>query len=55
MPIGVLFWVIFIIWILLSGWGWRSNLGEPSVWGGGLILAFLLGLLGWHVFGPLLR
>ncbi len=55
MPIGLLFWIVFLIGFLLSGWGWRGSANEPWVWGGGLILWLLLGLLGWHAFGGLVR
>ena len=57
MPIGILFWVLMIIW-LLSGLYWhRSDFGRGnySVLGGNLLLFVLLVLVGWRVFGPLLQ
>lgn len=55
MPVGVIFWVLWLLGLLLSGWGWRTASGEPWVWGGGLLLWALLFLLGWHSFGALVR
>jgi hypothetical protein len=55
MPKGILFWVIFVLWVILGiggGWprggeGWRTW----GAFGGGLVLAILLFLVGWQVFG----
>lgn len=54
MPIGLLFWVIFVVWILFTGyvaWGDPANRPHWGVLGGNLIVLILLFLLGWQVFG----
>jgi hypothetical protein len=51
MTIGFLFWLLFILGILFSGYTYRGALGTPLVWGGNLLLWILLFLLGWRVFG----
>ncbi len=48
MGIGPLFWVLFIVGIVVFGFGLFSI---PS-WGMNLFVAVLIGLLGWKVFGP---
>ncbi len=50
MPMGILFWVVFVI-AFLFGMGWIT----APVWGSSLVLFVLLGLLGWKVFGPVLQ
>ena len=51
MSIGLLFWVIMIIGVLLYGFAWYNPDPRfapfPNV-----ILWILLALLGWAVFGP---
>lgn len=57
MPIGVLFWVLMILWLLFGLYWNRNDLrgGHYGVMGGNLVLFLLLGLLGWKVFGPVLQ
>ena len=50
MPIGILFWVLMILWAIGSFAGWG---GYPQA-GTGLLLV-LFGLLGWNAFGPPLQ
>jgi hypothetical protein len=55
MTIGLLFWVIMIIWLLFGLWSnWPSTPGAAGFRGigGTLIEWILLALLGWKVFGP---
>ncbi len=54
MPIGILFWVLMILWLIFGLVpppptipGWRF--GAP------LLLFVLLALLGWRIFGPVLQ
>jgi hypothetical protein len=57
MPMGILFWVLMILWFLF-GLYWNSGdirTGNYGLVGGNLLLFILLGLLGWHVFGPVLQ
>ncbi len=56
MPIGIIFWVLFIIWVLFYA-SWRLG----GLWGphgdnaNGLLLVLLLFILGWHSFGFIVR
>ena len=57
MPLGILFWVIYVIAIIFGVW---SNYApaEP-LWyrkaGAYLVLWLLVGMLGWSVFGPVVK
>lgn len=57
MPMGVLFWVIMIIWLLFGFYWNRSDFsrGNYSIVGGNMMLFILLAILGWRVFGPILQ
>lgn len=46
MPMGILFWVLMILWAI-SVYAWPVS--SPFV------IFLLLGLLGWKVFGPVLQ
>ena len=54
---GLLFWVIwivcFLVWAGVNFGGVGGNLGHYA--GGGVIEFILFGLLGWQVFGPVVR
>lgn len=57
MPIGILFWVLMILW-LISGLWWNKDdfqAGRYGLFGSNLLLFILLGLLGWRAFGPPLQ
>lgn len=47
---GLLFWILMLLWLLLSlYWNWGGGyvvLATP------LLIFLLLALLGWQVFGP---
>ena len=48
MPMSFLFWVVYVIAVLFGAWSiWPF--GRSS--GGWLVVAVLIGLLGWRVFG----
>jgi hypothetical protein len=53
MPMGFLFWVLMVIWILFGFYNGRSDFraGNYGGFGGNLLLFILLFLLGWKVFG----
>jgi hypothetical protein len=55
MPIGVLFWIIMLIWLLFGFYWNRSDFsrGNYGIVGGNLMLFILLAILGWKVFGPI--
>lgn len=56
MPLSMLFWLIFILWVAIGGWAYY----EPPVFrwrplGGHLLLGILIFLLGWAEFGFVVR
>jgi hypothetical protein len=57
MPIGILFWAIYILCLIFGVWGYWEP-AQPS-WrqrvGGYLALWVLVGLVGWRIFGPAVR
>lgn len=57
MPIGLLFWFLWILAALSSLAGhWPGYAAPPYVMlGGNLLMLVLFGLLGWHVFGAALH
>lgn len=57
MPIGVLFWLIMIVWLLFGFYLNRSDFsrGNYNIVGGNLLLFVLLAIIGWRVFGPILH
>lgn len=57
MPMGILFWVIMLLWFIFGlWWNWRPEGGPNFAPLGGHVLLFLLFmLLGWRVFGPPLQ
>lgn len=56
MPIGILFWGLFIIWLIFGGFWWRNGAGWAYGWGGNMVLVMvLLFLLGWNDFGFILQ
>lgn len=53
MPIGILFWVLMVLWFLF-GLYWNSTefkAGNFGPLGGNLLLFVLLFLIGWKLFG----
>ncbi len=55
MPLGVLFWLLMVLWLLFGlYWHWPAAADGPRGFaplGGNLLLFILLFLLGWAVFG----
>ena len=49
MPIGLIFWVLMLLWLVF---GFIPQQPGPLRYGGTLILFILLFLLGWAAFGP---
>lgn len=52
MPLSMLFWLLFILWVLIGSWAYY----EPPAFrwrplGGHLLLGILIFLLGWGQFG----
>jgi hypothetical protein len=57
MPMGILFWVLMVLWLIFGLWRGSDDLksGRYGPTGGNLLLFVLLGLLGWRAFGPPLQ
>ena len=57
MSIGLLFWILMILWVVLGVVVVlpAARGGQYAVAGNSLLLFILLALLGWQVFGPILR
>lgn len=56
MGIGLIFWVVMLIWALFSCWSyWPSNTGAGPPWASSFLLFVLFLLLGWGVFGAPVR
>jgi hypothetical protein len=57
MPLGILFWTIYVIAILFGIWS-NYEAGQP-LWvkraGAYGVLWLLVGFLGWSVFGPVVK
>lgn len=51
MPAGIWFWLIYILCFLFGGWFFWSQWGYYG-FGGSFVIFFLMGLLGWKLFGP---
>jgi len=53
MPIGLVFWMLMIIWFIFGVYSNRADLsaGNWGVAGGNLLQFVLFFLLGWKVFG----
>ena len=53
LSIGIIFWIIMLISLILGFWVYRGPEGRYNWWGfgGSFILWILLCLLGWKVFG----
>lgn len=56
MPLGILFYILILIWLLFGlYWNWSQGPdGRPNygLVGGNLMLFMLFLILGWRVFGP---
>ena len=54
MPLGVWFWVIYVLGVPLAGYGVYAP-AAPGARFGGLVSIALFGILGWQVFGPVVH
>ena len=54
MTMGLVFWILMLIWLVYGLWGFWS---PTPYWAHGntLLLFILFLLLGWHVFGAPIR
>jgi hypothetical protein len=58
MKIGLLFWILMLVWLVFGVWAYWPVSGAVVAYplvGGNLLLLVLVGLLGWKVFGPPLQ
>ena len=56
MPIGILFWALFLISIIFGGLWWRNGTGwSYGMTGSYGFVMFLIFLLGWAEFGFILQ
>lgn len=57
MTLSAWFWIVFVLWLLFGGgWYWAPETNRRYFGiGGGVVLAVLLGLLGWGAFGAPLK
>ena len=57
MPLGILFWVIYVVCIIFGIWS-NYEQNQP-LWfkraGAYFVLWLLVGMLGWEVFGPVVH
>jgi hypothetical protein len=54
MTIGLLFWVIMLLWLLLYVFAWYNP--DPRLTRAPHIVGWILfALLGWAVFGPMIK
>jgi hypothetical protein len=52
MPIGMIFWVLMLLWLVFGVW---RDWGNQWAMGGSLLQFVLFLLLGWHVFGAAVK
>lgn len=51
LSIGVVFWILMILWLVAGFWLYWPVNANPRPFGGHFLLWFLLFLLGWATFG----
>jgi hypothetical protein len=59
MKIGLLFWILMLVWLLFGLWWQWPAVGGAAVTfapvGGSVLLFLVVGILGWKVFGSPLQ
>lgn len=58
MKVGVLFWILMLVWLLFGVWAYWPAAGSVVAVGpvgGSFLLFVLVGILGWKVFGAPLQ
>jgi hypothetical protein len=57
MTIGLLYWMLWIIWAIFGFYnGWSGEPGNRrSVWGSNALLLILFFLIGWKIFGFVIK
>lgn len=49
MQLGLIFWIMMLLWVLFGVWDWQTGWNRP--WGHGVFFFILFLVLGWRVFG----
>lgn len=49
MSLGLLFWILMLLWVLGYGWAWQGTPWPQRA--PGLLMFFIILVLGWHAFG----
>ena len=52
MSLGLIFWVLMLIWLVGGIYYGYANPNNPYLIGGNVLLFILLLVLGWAAFGP---
>ncbi len=52
MPVGILFWVLYVVSFIFGGWAAWPVDRRSGTW---LIVMVLIGIIGWQVFGPVVQ
>lgn len=57
MSIGLLFWLLMVLWLVFGFWAYAPDIrtGRYGIVGGNLLLFILLFLLGWKAFGFIIQ
>lgn len=57
MTIGMIYWLLWIIWAIFGFYtGWSGEPGNRrAVWGGNILLLVLFFLIGWKIFGFVIK
>jgi hypothetical protein len=59
MTLGLIFWILMLIWAVFTAWSYLPNPATPSphivVWGSSALLFVLFLVLGWAIFGAPVR
>jgi hypothetical protein len=54
MPLSMIFWLIFILWVI-SGFYWGYSRSPNGLYAGGILLVILIFILGWQVNGFIIK
>ena len=54
MGLGLLYWILMLIWLIFSIW-WHWPIRGGTYWPSQVFIFFLLVILGWTVFGAPVR
>ena len=55
MNLGLLFWILVLLWFILGGFERWGPAAPYWGWSGWLLQFLLICILGWQVFGPFIK